>query len=169
MQTRTRIAGSNFTVFTYMSQVLGFVDQVQDSGQKPITQYQAVTPLDAPYPVEIALPRVRAEGTLTLSVRELWNQYAWEVLSNLVNTYNIVDVFNAMSQTTTPISASTVINIPGGGTRGWIYNNLVVVDIDDTENISIGALTVPRNIVMVYTYKVPLANTAPGFTEIGGN
>ena len=157
MQTQTRLVGSGFTTFSYQSKAIAFLDEIHDSGQQPIRQYEAVTPLDAGYPVEFALPRVRAEGTLQLVVRELWNQYVWWALSGLTNTYNIVDVYNAMANQKTPIVCTTTIKIPGTTKyRGWTYHNCVVTAIDDREAVQIGTLTFPRNLSLIYAYKTHL-------------
>ena len=157
MQTKTRLVGSGFTSFTYQGQAIAFLDEIHDSGQQPIRQYEAVTPLDAPYPVEFALPRVRAEGTLQLVIRELWNQPVWWALSGLTGTYNVVDVYNAIANDPNPIVATTVIRVPGTNNwRGWTYHNCVVTAIDDREAVQIGTLTFPRNLTLVYAYKTGL-------------
>jgi hypothetical protein len=163
MQTQTRLVGSGFTAFTYAGQPIAFLDEVHDSGQQPIRQYEAVTPLDALYPAEFALPRVRAEGTLQLVVRELWNQPVWWALgkgstgNSLAGTYNIVDVYNKMAATTTPIVCQTIIKSPITNPkptwRGWTYHNCVVTAIDDREAVQIGTLTFPRNLSLIYAYK----------------
>jgi hypothetical protein len=157
MQTQTRLVGSGFTTFSYMGKAIAFLDEIHDSGQQPIRQYEAVTPLDAQYPVEFALPRVRAEGTLQLVVRELWNQNVWWALNNLVGSWNIVDVYNIMANTKTPITCTTTIQSPTSKTwRGWTYNNCVVTAIDDREAVQIGTLTFPRNLSLIYAYKTGL-------------
>jgi hypothetical protein len=157
MQTQTRLVGSGFTTFVFNGKTIAFLDEVHDSGQQPIRQYEAVTPLESPYPVEFALPRVRAEGTLQLVVRELWNQPVWWALNGLTGSWNIVDVYNAMANTQTPITSSTTIKIPGTSTyRGWIYHNCVVTAIDDREAVQIGTLTFPRNLSLIYAYKTGL-------------
>ncbi len=156
MQTKTRIVGSGFTTFTWQGTPIAFLDEIHDSGQPPITQYQAVTPLDASFPVEFALPRVKSEGTLQLVIRELWNQPAWWQLAGLAGTYNIIDVYNRIASTNTPIVCSTLIKMPTGGYRGWVYNNVVLVAISDSEDVSLGLLTYPRNIHAVYANKTPL-------------
>jgi hypothetical protein len=157
MQTQTRLVGSGFTTFTYQGKAIAFLDEVHDSGQQPIRQYEAVTPLDAPYPVEFALPRVRAEGTLQLVVRELWNQPVWWALNGLTGSWNVVDVYNMMANQKTPILATTTIKSPTSSTwRGWTYHNCVVTAIDDREAVQIGTLTFPRNLSLIYAYKTGL-------------
>jgi hypothetical protein len=43
-----------------------------------------------------------------------------------------------------------------------VYNNFVLTQIDDREQVQIGSLTMPRTLQGVYAYKTPLANTAGG-------
>lgn len=193
MNTNSRIVGSGFSAFYFNHQPIAFLDDITDSGQQPITQYQAVTPLGASYPVEFALPRVRQEGTLQFTIRELWNQPVWWALGqNTQSTtqagkvgtgifdggtgqtgapavgsgpngasVNIVDIYNQMAATPTPIVCATVISVPAAngtpaGYRGWVYNNVTITQIDDREQIQIGTLTMPRTIQAVYSYKTYL-------------
>ena len=165
------------------------MDEIHDTGQQPIAQYQAVTPLGAQYPVEFALPRVKAEGQLTCIVRELWNQPAWWALQDLTGTQNIIDIYNFMANTPTPITCTTLISMPSsgypkggsannkstaggtlriGGTgglnvRGWTYQNVNVIAIPDSEDVAIGTLTVQKTITMVYSNKVLI--NAKGLTN----
>jgi hypothetical protein len=150
MQTQTRIVGSNFTTFTWANQPIAFLDEVQDSGQPPIVEFQAVTPLGSSNPAEFALPRVKSYGTLNFTIRELWSQPAWWNLAGLAGTNNIIDVYNNMANTPSPIGCSTIITLPSGQTRGWTYINVVLTTISDSEDITIGALTTPRNLTAVY-------------------
>ena len=155
MQTQTRTVGSGFTVFTYNGQRIAFLDEVTDTGQQPIVGYQAVTQLDSPFPDEFATARVLAEGTLTLTIRELWNQRVWEALVGLAGTNNIVDIYNRIAQTSSPIQAMLVIKPPTGPARGKIYHGMQIVAVDDREQVAIGTLTMPRTITAVYTNTTP--------------
>lgn len=184
MQTQTRIVGSGFTSFNWATQVIAFLDDFTDSGQPPIVQYQAVTPLGAQYPVEFALPQVRSEGTLQFTIRELWNQPVWWALGQLTQntsnegsgsgtfqgTQNIVDVYKVMASLPAQITCTTIINIPGANGssqyRGWTYNNVVLTQIDDREQVQIGSLTMPRTLQAVYAYKTLIPLTAGATTSV---
>lgn len=158
--TQTRIVGSGFTVFQWHGKAVAFLDEVHDSGQAPIRQYEAVTPLGDYYPREFALPRVKSEGQLQFIIREMWNQPAWWALSLYSGTYNILDVYNITASTPVPISCSTIIKKPynqavsSNANRGWTYQNVNLITIDDREVVQIGALTMPRTITAVYSNKV---------------
>lgn len=156
--TNSRIVGSGFTVFSYNGKSIAFLDEIHDTGQLPIVQYQAVTPLGDYFPREFAFPRVKQEGTLTFIIRELWFQPVWWHLAGMNNTYNIIDVYNAQAGTSTPIYASTIIRKPpltaSDSNRGWTYNNVNIITIDDREAVQIGTLTMPRTITAVYNNKI---------------
>lgn len=157
--TKSRIVGSGFTTFQFMGKPISFLDEIHDSGQAPIRQYEAVTPLGDYFPREFALPRVKSEGQLTFIIRELWNDPVWWQLSGFANTFNIIDVYNANAGETSPITCSTIIKKPYGTnpvnakTRGWTYGNTNLITIDDREVVQIGALTMPRTITAVYSNK----------------
>jgi hypothetical protein len=171
--TNSRIVGSGFTSFTYNGQGIAFLDEVHDSGQAPIRQYEAVTPLGDYYPREFALPRVKSEGQLQFIIRELWWSPVWWGLALLNNTYNIVDVYNAQAGTASPISCQTIIRKPPGtasnANRGWTYHNVNIITIDDREVVQIGALTMPRTLTAVYSTKnyYPATATAIPMAKVG--
>lgn len=172
-QTQTRVVGSNFSTFTWLGQPIFWLDSVVDSGQEAIGGqggYETVTPLGSYFAQDIATSRVLAPGTLTATIREKWDGPAWTQLQGLtVNPpgsinqggvpNNIVDVFQIMASLG-PISCQLVIKPPGQTTwRGNQYFNCTVVHIDDSETIRIDALTIPRNITILYTNKLPFTST----------
>lgn len=170
--TQSRIVGSGFTVFHFRGKSIAFLDEVHDSGQAAIRQYEAVTPLGDYFPREFALPRVKSEGQLQFVIRELWGNPVWWALSGFSETYNIIDVYNYQSGQPSPITASTIVKKPYGiaagndKQRGWTYNNINLITIDDREVVQIGTLTMPRQITAVYSNKIFFPT--PGYTAPGG-
>jgi len=156
--TRVRVVGSNYTSFNYKGQPIAFLEQVVDSGQKPVgNPYEAITPLGAFRPVEIVTQRILREGSLSLSIRELWNEPIWWQLAGLGGTYTVADVFESLRLDPTYVSCTRIIQPPDGAPpRGTQYHNCTVVAIDDGDTISIGALSVAKNITIVYTHQTPL-------------
>ena len=178
--TQTRLVGSGFTVFTLMGNPISFLDEVHDSGQAPIRQYEAVTPLGDYFPREFALPRVKAEGQLQFIIREMWNYPVWWQLAGFAQTYNIIDIYNMQAGMPSPITASTIIKKPFGvlggtgnsikgfaaaNSRGWTYHNVNLIQVDDREVVQIGALTMPRTINAIYANK--LFFPSPGYSGPG--
>jgi hypothetical protein len=126
--TQVRVVGSGFSTFTYQGQTIAFLEGVEDSGARAFSDqgqpYQFIHPLGYRHPIEIATSRVLQGGTLTLTIRELWNQWIWEHLAGLAGTNNIVDVFDVLAANPSYVTCQTIIQPPGGGTpRGKTYQN----------------------------------------------
>ena len=155
--TQVRVVGSGFSSFSYNGHVIAFLEGVEDSGQRAFSDagqgYQFIHPLGSRHPIEIATSRVLAGGTLTLTIRELWNSAVWEQLFGLAGTSNIVDVFDVLARNPAYVSCQTIIQPPGNSRpRGKNYHNCVVVDIADNDTITVGALAVTKGIVVAYTH-----------------
>lgn len=163
-QTKTRVVGSGFTTFQYRGQDIAFLEAIEDSGQRAFSDlgqpYQFIQPLGEPHPVEIATSRVLQGGTLQLTIRELWNGYVWNQLAGLAGSNNIVDIFNLMANDPTAVTCQTIIKPPSGSGpyRGKIYQNCVVVDINDGDTVTVGGLTVTKGITIAYTHFVAYNN-----------
>lgn len=164
-QTKVRVVGSGYTTFFYQGQAIAFCEGVEDSGQRAFSDlgqpYQFIHPLGATHPVEIATSRVLQGGTLMLTIRELWNGYVWEQLSGLAGSKNIVDIFTALARNPNYVTCQTIIKPPGTENspsqwRGKTYQNCTVVDINDGDTITVGALAVTKGITVAYTHTTAL-------------
>lgn len=96
-----------------------------------------------------------------MTIRELWNHPVWWQLAGLAGTWNIVDIFKALAANPNYVTAQMVIKPPGtenspGSWRGKNYQNVTVVDINDGETITVGALAVTKGITFAYTHWLPL-------------
>lgn len=153
--TRVRVTGSGYTTFNYKGLPIAFLDQIADSGQAPAgTPYAAITPIGALRPVDFVVQRVLAEGTLTLSIRETWNENIWEQLAGLGGTDTIQDVFERLRQEPSYVTCTKIIKPPGGRpVRGVQYHNCVVTAIDDGDTITAGSLSVAKTISVIYSHK----------------
>lgn len=165
MQTRVRVVGSGFTTFNYRGVPIAFLDSFTDSGQRPYSAtgagWESVTPLGEKHPIEIVTTRVLSEGTLSLTIRELWNEPVWFQLAGLSGTWNIVDVYERLAADPTEVTCQMIIKPPGASAwRGKVYHGCVVTDIADGETVSIGALSFPRVLTVVYTHTTPFAQGA---------
>jgi hypothetical protein len=167
--TNVRVVGSGYTVLSYNNQPIAYCEGWEDSGQRAFSDvgqpYQFIQPIGAEHPVEVATSRVLAGGTLMMTIRELWNQPIWWALAGLSGTWNMVDVFNALAQNPNYVTASLIIKPPGTENdpskwRGKKYQNVVVVDINDGDTITTGALAVTKGITAVYTHWLPLNNNS---------
>lgn len=162
---KVRVVGSNYTSFSYQGQPIAFCEGIEDSGQKAFSDlgqpFQFIHPLGSVHPVEIATSRVLQGGTLILTIRELWNAPVWQQLVGLAGTNNIVDVFAALSSNPAYVSCQTIIKPPGtennpSAWRGKNYMNCQVVDIQDGDTITVGALAVTKGITVAYTHTTSL-------------
>lgn len=163
--TKVRVVGSGFTTFNYNGKPIAFCEGVEDSGQRAFSDlgqpYQYIHPLGSSHPVEIATSRVLAGGTLMLTIRELWNAPVWQQLSGLANSNNIVDIFKVLAANPSYVTCQTIIKPPGtennpGAWRGKTFQNCVIVDINDGDTITVGALAVTKGITVAYTHSTPL-------------
>lgn len=162
---QVRVVGSGYTAFLYKGQIIAFCEGVEDSGQKAFSDlgqpFQFVHPLGQPHPVEIATSRVLQGGTLILTIRELWNAPVWQQLPGLAGTNNINDVFAALAADPAYISCQEIIMPPGteenpAAWRGKTYQNCVIVDIQDGDTVTVGALAVTKAVTIAYTHTTPL-------------
>lgn len=159
-QTKVRVVGSGFTTFNYRGVPIAFLDSFTDSGQRPFSNtgagWEAITPLGDKHPREIVTTRVLAEGTLALTILELWNEPVWFQLGGLAGTWDIVSVYERLAADPSEVTCQMIIKPPGSSVwRGKVYHGCVVTDIGDGETVRVGALSFPRVITVVYTHATP--------------
>lgn len=170
---KVRVVGSGFTTLTYRGKRIAFLDSFQDSGQRPVGSgqnggqgYDVVHELDKKVPTEVVTSRAIGAGTLSLTIRELWNEPVWYQLSGLEGTFDQVEVFRRLAAEPSEVTCQMLIKPPGSTVwRGKTYHNCTVVAIDDSESVSIGQLSVPRGISILYTHKTPLVTQATSVTS----
>jgi hypothetical protein len=159
--TKARVVGSGYTVLSYNASPIAYCEGWEDSGQRAFSDvgqaYQFIQPIGAEHPVEIATSRVISGGTIMITIRELWSQPVWWQLAGLAGTWNMVDIFNALAANPNYVTASMIIKPPGtestpSAWRGKVYQNVTVVDINDGETITVGALAVTKGITGAYTH-----------------
>lgn len=163
--TKARVVGSGYTVLSYNKKAIAYCEGWEDSGQRAFSDvgqpYQFIQPIGEEHPVEIATSRVISGGTIMITIRELWSQPVWWQLAGLAGTWNMVDIFKALAADPNYVTASMVIKPPGtenqpGRWRGKVYQNVTVVDINDGETVTVGALAVTKGITVAYTHYLPL-------------
>jgi len=155
------VVGSGFTTFNYRGQPIAFLDKFSDSGQPPVAPPDIVHPLGDRYPREIATARALGPGTLMMTIRELWNEPVWFQLVGLAGSQDIVDIYQAIAAEPSEITCQMIIKPPGSPTwRGKTYHNVVIYDIPTDETVSLGAMTMARNISALYTHVTPISQPA---------
>lgn len=155
-----RVVGSNYTTFLYQGKPIAYLEVLDDTGQQAFSNggrgYEFVHPLGEEVPTDIVTGRVLDGGLLTLGIRELWNQQVWEQLAGLAGTSNIVEIFRRLAAQPNYVTCAKVIKPPSGPQYGNIYHKCVIVGIDDRETVTIGQLSIAKNILVAYTSKADL-------------
>lgn len=157
--TKVRVVGSGYTTLQYNGQNIAFLQSFRDSGQPSAADgqgFEQVIPLGARHPVEIVTGRVLGAGSITASIKELWNEPVWYQLSGLGGLPTIVDVWEALRLSPATVTCRMVIRPPNAPPRGKLYHGCVVTSIPDDEEVAIGRLSVNKNITIVYTHSTPL-------------
>lgn len=158
---RVRVVGSNYTTFNYRGKPIAFLESIEDSGQRAFADsgqpYQFITPLGADHPVEIATSRVLSGGTLNLTIRELWDAPVWQQLQGMARAQNIVDIYKFLARDPAYVTCQQIIKPPGTENspsrwRGKTYNNCTITEIGDGDTVTLGTLSVTKNIVVAYTH-----------------
>lgn len=162
--TKVRVAGSGFTTFNYRGKPIAFLDNVVDSGQRALGSPEGIIPIGAYHPIEVVTGRVLDFGTLSLTIRELWNEPVWYQLAGLDGVGDsITDVWQALAEDPAQVTCQMIVKPPGSSVwRGRTYHNCIVTDIPDGEDISVGNLSIRRTIVVAYTHKTPFTAPARG-------
>jgi len=161
-QSGVRTVGSNYTTFQYQGKSIAYLEVIQDGGQRALSNggagYEFIHPLGYETPTDIVTSRVLDGGTLTLGIRELWNQEVWEQLQGLSGAKTIVDIFKRLAQQPQYITCTKIITPPqGSGSRyGKVYHRCVIVNVEDGDQVQIGALSVQKGITIAYTHTTSL-------------
>lgn len=178
--TQTRIVGGGHTLFFFNSKPVALLDSVSDAGQQPAgTPYEAITSVGDLRPRELVTQPVIREGTMTLTLREVWNAPVWwrlgaeasglDVPKNGIfappsggRSYNIQDIFqylNARLRRGEPgITCLSMIYEPSGvpgeyvAVRGKQYFNCVLNTVADGDQITVAGLSTTKTIGVVYTH-----------------
>lgn len=160
-QTKVRVVGSGFTAFSYNNKPIAFGEGVEDSGQRAFSDlgqpFQFIHPLGHQHPVEIATSRVLQGGTLVITIRELWSGPVWQQLAGLAGTNNISDIFRALANNPNYVTCQMLIKPPGtennpAAWRGKIYHQCTVVDVNDGDTVTVGALATTKGVTVAYTH-----------------
>lgn len=153
---QVRVVGSNYTTFTWNGQPIAYLEVVRDSGQQALSSggagFEFIHPLGYRTPTDIVSSRVLDGGTIDLMIRELWNLQVWEHLAGLTGTQTIVEVFDRLAQTPQYVTCTKVISPPGGTRYGKVYHRCQIVGIQDGDEITIGALSVAKQVRIGYTH-----------------
>jgi hypothetical protein len=156
-QSAIRVVGSNYTAFSWGGYTIAYLEQVEDRGQRAFGGagggFEVIHPLGYLTPTDIVTSRVMDAGTMVLTIRQTWNHEVWQQMAGLSNAKNIVEIFQTLAARNNYVSCHKVIFPPGGGPAyGKIYHRCVIVDVDDSDVVTIGALSVAKTVTIMYAY-----------------
>ncbi len=147
-----RVFGSGYTIFRWGNDIIAAAESVQVNAVRPVATAMAIQPLNALRPIEIAVPAAHTNGELILTLKELYGKSVWQRLADLAESENIVDIMNTMAARATPITITKVIRHPDGRTWHETFMGCQIVDMDDSETITIDAMIVDKSLTVWYTH-----------------
>ena len=153
---KVRLGGSGLTVLTWQGgQPLAFLQTIQDTAPTPVATAVPVQSITDEVPSEIVTARAVGPGTLRLTFYETWNEGVWQKLPGFSTSYNLLDVLKTQLRLGS-ISCRKVIKLPNGGFRIKAYQNCMITDIDDGEQINIASMVMPKGLTVMYTHALNL-------------
>lgn len=153
---RVRNVGSNYTTFQWNGKNIAFLERVVDSGQTNVGGHQFIHPLGYDHPVDHVVGRALGGGTLTLTIRELWNQEIWQQFPGLTGANTLTEIFRYLADQAQYVTCVKIIKPPQGPLYGTVYHRCLITQIADGDEIFIGALSVPKTMTVAYTHKTRL-------------
>lgn len=154
-----RVVGSGYTTLHWQGQPIAYLEGFQDAGQAPVGGgMEAITPLDSRYPVEIVTSRAVEAGTITATIRELWDRPVWYHLAGLEGVgETITDIYAAIAANPNEVTCQKMIVDPRNNMiRGLVYHSCKVFRIDDSENVTLAAMSNTHTVQIAYTHKTPI-------------
>lgn len=156
-QPNVRVVGSGFTTLQYSGRDIAWLDSFSDSGQRTTVPTEIIYELGPLRRAkEIVTPYILAPGTITATIRELWDRETWEHLNGLSGTRNLIDVFDALREAPASVTCQSIIRAPDNSVRGKIYHGCIVTAIEDGDSVSLGNLSVTKSVTIQYTHATPL-------------
>lgn len=150
MATSTFRVGGGYTAFIYNGQPLIYAQIITERAPSPVANPTPIQPLDAPYPIEIALPIALSNGYLEIQFLEQWNAEVWAQLGgNFATASDLLDVFKAQLAQG-EVTCVKVINKPDGTQRKIVYQGCVVTNVTIDESIQINTMTIPKAVTLMY-------------------
>lgn len=149
-ETKVRIAGSGLTVFSWGSTTLAYCQTIAETAPTPVAQAVPIQSITDETPIEIVTARAVGAGTLRLTMYETWNASVWEQLPGMHGAHTLLDVFKRQISLGS-VTCRKIIKTPNGKPRTKVYQNCVIVDVDDGEQINIASMVMPKGFTIMYT------------------
>lgn len=166
---RFRVGGA-YTKITWTpsngsaAKTLAYVDVINETAPRYVAAPQAIQPLDAQYPIEIAFPGALEAGSLEVQFREQFQAEVWEQFYQFytqngqqTRISDLLGIFKAQLQNpSSGISIQKIIIDPSTNQPiRWItYVNPTIVNIMIDERVNIGTMTFPKSVQFMYTQRI---------------
>ncbi len=151
MESKFRLGGSGYTIFTFNGSTLAYCQTIQDTSPQPVAQAVAVQSITDKVPIEIVTARAVGPGTLRCTLMETWDLNAWQLLPGFGSARTLLDVFEEQVRQD-EIKCMRIIRRPNGGPRAKVYHNCKITDIDDSEQVNISTMVMPKGFTIMYTH-----------------
>jgi hypothetical protein len=159
---RVRVGGSGFTTFNWTdatgSHLIGFADNVTVNPVQPVATPVAIQPINAQRPLEVITPGAHREGTIQLTLTELYGTSVWQRLSALSACQDIVDIMREVTSmapgsiTVTKTVKPGFLRDPGVGFTETFFGIVIASVEDNGEQIAIDTMAVNKNMTLWYTH-----------------
>ena len=151
---RSRQAGG-YTVFHWEGNLIGFAEEIAVTGVAPITAPVIIQPLDQLKPVEIVTSPAHTNGTITLTLIELYNESIWERLAGLTGTNDVAEIMRKIGARSEGVKITKIVQPPTktiGPAYFETFYNCVISRIDDNETINIRTMNVNKVIEIMFAF-----------------
>jgi hypothetical protein len=159
---RVRVGGSGFTTFNWSdptgTHLIGYADNVTVNPVQPVADPVAVQPLNAQRPLEVVTAGAHRNGTIQLTLTEIYGQSTWQRLSALSKCQDIVDIMREItSMNIGSISVTKVVKPgyerdPGIGFTETFLGVIIASVEDNGEQIAVDTMVVNKNMTLWYTH-----------------
>jgi hypothetical protein len=159
--TRVRVGGSGFTVFQWKdasgTHIIGFAQNVTVNPVQPVAAPEVIQPLNAQRPLEIVTPGAHTNGTITLTLTELYNEAVWQRMSILARSQDIVDIMRTLAAQQSGVTITKTIrpgHLPvGSGQYAETYFGVVVASVEDNgETLDVTTMSINKTMTLMYTH-----------------
>jgi hypothetical protein len=159
---RVRVGGSGFTVFQWQdsgnTHLIGYAQNVTVNPVQPVAQPVSIQPLNAQRPLEIITPGAHTNGTITLTLTELYNRAIWQRMASLAGCQDIVDIMRTLAAMDNgPVITKTIRPgyLPdGSGDYAETFYGIAVASVEDSggESISYDTMQLDKTMTLWYTH-----------------
>jgi len=142
--------------------LIGYAENVTVNPIQPVAAPEVIQPLNAQRPLEIITPGAATNGTITLTLVELYNFSVWQRFATLARSQDIVDIFRKMASLDQGIHVTKTIRPPfkdaadirGGTGNYWeTFYNIVVASVEDGgETIDVRTMSIQKQMTLWYTH-----------------